>query len=219
MLTTRQLKSTILNILETYVAQGKKYSIHKDRIRDCSYHIYQSKNYLGTVYSDATGMHAEIRTRGNAKGCKCATVAKAIEWVLDNTSNDKSGCYEFYQPNPTEGSKCTKGDCAIRSLSKALNADWRSTMRILCDWAIEHYTLPNSLDDTLKPYLLENGYVFQGLKERPTAAKFAAEHTEGTFLLYAQVGYGTHMMTLVDGKVYDAWDSTSYHLYGFFKKD
>lgn len=175
------------------------------------FNIYQGRTKLGVIQY----INGKISTTSNSVKQNCTTILEAVDKVLVNA---KPSTFQFFQPNPTEGNKCTKGDCAIRAVCCALNIDWREAFDKLCEWAREKYTLPNSLDDTLKPWLESKGFEFIGTgRERPTAKDFAKEHVFGTYILYVQSGYGTHCLTLKEGYLYDAWDSTDCHMYGYFK--
>ena len=210
-------KAQLKDSLDKYnEAHGTKFSAFY-HLNCKGFNIWQGKVPLGRVCYDNGQVFYYIGKDISNKH-HTELVNTALVSLIEATA--KPSVFQFFQPNPTEGNKCTKGDCAIRAMCKALDIDWRTAMTELCKWAIEHYCIPNSLNDTLKPYLLENGYRFVGAgKERPTAEEFARSHPTGTYYLYVQSGYQTHAMTLKDGIVYDAWDSTGCYLYGFFTKE
>ena len=113
--------------------------------------------------------------------------------------------YEYYNPNP-EGRGV--GDCAVRALSKALGKSWEETYTGLALEGFFQGDLPNA-DAVWGPYLYAHGFRRHLIPDdglgRYTIADFADEHPEGVFVLSMP---GRHVVTVVDGVVYDSWNST-----------
>lgn len=111
--------------------------------------------------------------------------------------------YRYYNPNPA--SKKT-GDCVVRALSKALDISWEDTYWKLCATGSISYDMPNS-NYIWGKLLLQNGFkkstVPDDCPECYTIEDFAREHQHGVFV----IGTGSHAVTIVDGVIYDAWDS------------
>ncbi len=112
--------------------------------------------------------------------------------------------YAYYQPNP-EGKSV--GDCTVRAISKALGQTWEETYAGL---ALEGFTrgdLPNA-DSVWGPYLKARGFVRRFLPDDCpdcyTVADFAVDHPKGVFILSMP---GRHVVAVVDGTIYDSWDS------------
>lgn len=112
--------------------------------------------------------------------------------------------WQYFNENPYQRSV---GDCAVRAVSKALGQSWEQAYVELCLEGFLMGDLPNS--DTVWGRCLKN----HGFKrylipdECPycmTVARFAEEHPEGTFVLSMP---GRHVVTVVDGRYFDSWDS------------
>lgn len=109
-----------------------------------------------------------------------------------------------YNPHPL---KNKIGDCVIRALTKALNQTWEKTY---ADLAVEGFIkcdLPNA-DIVWGKYLIEKGFCRKLIPDDGfgdyTVEDFANEHPEGIFVLSMP---GKHVVTVVDGSIYDTWDS------------
>lgn len=193
--------------IKLYVTHhGDAYTIYNGDYRLCRFSC-NSKGFSCTHYENKTSKQVTYRT-----------LSELVDAVVASIPKDRL-IFRFYQPNPSEGLDCTKGDCAIRAVACALGIDWIAAFRRLCEYAEKNYSLPNNMSDTLTPFLEEEGYIFTGTKNRPTALEFAKTHDDGTYILYVQAGYSTHCLTLKDGLLYDAWCSIDKHLYGYFKLD
>lgn len=109
-----------------------------------------------------------------------------------------------YNPNPTGRSV---GDCAVRAIAKALNIDWETAYRMISDNGYAMGDMPSS-DSVWGAVLRQNGFYRQSMPNRCpdcyTAADFARDNPTGTFVL----GFGGHVATVVDGVLYDSWDSS-----------
>lgn len=112
--------------------------------------------------------------------------------------------YAFFNPNPLRKST---GDCTVRAIAKALGQTWDETYVGLClegfcrkDWG--------NADAVWGPYLKSHGFTRRMLPDTCpdcyTVADFAADHPCGTFVLSMP---GRHVVTVVDGVVFDSWDS------------
>ncbi|MDE6879976.1 MAG: hypothetical protein K2P20_01310 [Oscillospiraceae bacterium] len=113
--------------------------------------------------------------------------------------------YAYYNPNPAGRSV---GDCAVRALSKALGKTWEETYAGLALEGFLQGDLPNA-DDVWGRYLRARGFtrhwIPDGCPDCYTVAGFAADHPQGTFVLSMP---GRHVVAVVDGVVYDSWDSS-----------
>lgn len=112
--------------------------------------------------------------------------------------------YAYYNPNPAGRSV---GDCAVRALSKALDQTWEETYAGLALEGFIRGDLPNA-DSVWGPYLRERGFRRHLLPDTcpdcSTAADFAAANPFGIFILSMP---GRHVLAVVDGVLYDSWDS------------
>ena len=124
--------------------------------------------------------------------------------------------FEEYNPNPV-GRKV--GDCAVRAISKALGIDWETAFILITVNAYQMGDMPSS-DSVWGSVLRENGFYKKVIPnycpDCYTVEDFCYDHPEGTFVL----GFGGHVATVVNGKLYDSWDSSKeIPTYYWYRKD
>lgn len=98
------------------------------------------------------------------------------------------------------------GDCVIRALSVALKKSWDDTFWELAEKAYEMADLMAS-NGVWGEYLKDHGFTRYAIPNCPdcyTVAEFALDHPHGVYVL----GTGTHAVAVVNGNIYDAWDSS-----------
>lgn len=109
-----------------------------------------------------------------------------------------------YNPNPT-GRKVE--DCSIRAIAKALNISWEEAYTMITTNGFLMGDMPHS-NSVWGAVLRERGFYRRSIPNTCpdcyTAADFAADHPYGTFVL----GFGRHVATIVNGNLYDSWDSS-----------
>ena len=114
--------------------------------------------------------------------------------------------WQYYKPNPVNDKSV--GDCAIRAIAKALNTDWESAYTKLSLNGFAMGDLPNA-NNVWGALLRQNGFYRSSLPDTCpdcyTAEEFAKDHPKGTFVL----GFGNHVATIVDGTLYDSWNSSN----------
>lgn len=109
-----------------------------------------------------------------------------------------------YNPNPAGRNV---GDCAVRAVSKALGISWEKAFALI---ASAGYQMGNvmSANEVWGAVLRMNGFYRQGIPDSCpdcyTAEDFCRDYSHGTFVL----GFGSHVATVIDGKLYDSWDSS-----------
>lgn len=109
-----------------------------------------------------------------------------------------------YNPNPIQRHV---GDCSVRAVSKALNTDWETAYALI---AANGYQMGDvmSSDSVWGSVLRQHGFyrhaVANSCPDCYTAGDFVRDHPEGIYVL----GFGGHVATAVDGRLYDSWDST-----------
>lgn len=110
-----------------------------------------------------------------------------------------------FNGNPT-GRKV--GDCAVRAVSVALGIDWEEAYILMADAGLQMGDLPNA-DATWGAVLRQHGFYRKNIPNSCpqcyTIADFARDNPYGIFVL----GTGTHVVTVIDGDIYDAWDSSN----------
>lgn len=113
--------------------------------------------------------------------------------------------YSYYNPNPV-GKRV--GDCAIRAISKALSVDWQTAYAMVISNGFVMGDMPSS-DAVWGATLRQSGFrkaiIPDTCPDCYTAGQFAEDHPEGVFVL----GFGGHVATVVDGQLFDTWDSSN----------
>ena len=112
--------------------------------------------------------------------------------------------YVYFQPNV-----CGRnvGDCAVRAIAKALDVDWETAFALLTGFAFQMCDMPSS-NAVSGAVLRKHGFVRETIPNTCpdcfTAEGFCKEHPNGTYVLY----FGEHVATVVDGDLFDSWDSS-----------
>lgn len=123
--------------------------------------------------------------------------------------------YVYYNPNPRGK---TVGDCAIRAVAKATGQTWTQAYMALYVMGMQLGDLANS-DAVWTAYLRSRGFV-KGIipdtcPDCYTIGNFAQDNPHGTFVL----GTGTHAVAVVEGDIYDAWNSENETPIFYMRKD
>ena len=112
--------------------------------------------------------------------------------------------YIEFNPNPV-GRKV--GDCSVRAVAKALNMGWEAAYIALTINGLQMGDMPSS-DSVWGATLRQNGFYRMSLPDTCpscyTAEDFCEDHPHGTYVL----GFGGHVATVIDGDLYDSWDSS-----------
>lgn len=121
----------------------------------------------------------------------------------------------YTNPNPTDK---RIGDCVIRAIAIATSSTWESTYIALCKEGLLMGDLPNS-NAVWGSYLKKLGYKKAILPNTCpdcyTVEDFAEDNPYGTYILCS----GSHTVTIMDGNVYDAWDSSREIVSFYFYKE
>ena len=109
-----------------------------------------------------------------------------------------------YNPNPTGRNV---GDCAVRAVAKALKIDWEEAYSMIAANGYAMGDMPSS-DSVWGSVLRQNGFYRKAIPNTCpdcyTAEDFCEDNPYGTFVL----GFGGHVATVVNGNLYDSWDSS-----------
>ena len=120
--------------------------------------------------------------------------------------------YVQFQPNPV---KKDTSDCSIRAVSKILNISWLEAFDLLVDYGRKYSEQPNN-SRNINTVLYEKLDMHVYLpKKNITFEKFAHLHPKGTYALNSK----GHICALVDGKLYDSWDSRTLDLFFYSTKE
>ena len=108
-----------------------------------------------------------------------------------------------YNPNPVGRSV---GDCAVRAVAKALDTDWETAYAKIAANGFMMGDMPSS-DSVWGAVLRQNGFyrksIPNGCPDCYTADDFCRDNPHGVYVL----GFGGHVATVVDGNLYDSWNS------------
>ena len=109
-----------------------------------------------------------------------------------------------FNPNPINR---RVGDCSVRAIAKALNVSWGKAYALLTFNGYQMGDMPSS-DAVWGSVLRQHGFsrsvVPNACPECYTAEDFSKDHPEGVYVL----GFGGHVATMIDGVIYDSWDSS-----------
>ena len=112
--------------------------------------------------------------------------------------------WEKYNPNPVGRSV---GDCAVRAVAKALDMTWEEAYALIAVNGFAMGDMPSS-NSVWGAVLRQNGFYRAAIEDKCpdcyTAEDFTRDHPIGVFVL----GFGNHVATVVDGVLYDSWDSS-----------
>lgn len=111
------------------------------------------------------------------------------------------------------------GDCAVRAVSKALDIPWETAYAMIAMNGFSMGDMPSS-NSVWGAVLRQNGFYRKSLPDSCpdcyTAEDFCNDNSEGTYVL----GFGTHVATVVDGNLYDSWNSSQeVPQYVWYRKD
>lgn len=110
-----------------------------------------------------------------------------------------------FNPNPVQTDR-NVGDCAVRAVAKALNISWEQAYTRLALNGFLMGDMPNS-DLVWSSILRQEGFIREVIPntcpECYTIRDFCKDNPEGVFVLKSE----NHVATVVNGKVYDSWDS------------
>lgn len=109
-----------------------------------------------------------------------------------------------YNPNPA-GRRV--GDCSVRAISKALDIDWETAYALITANGFAMGDMPSS-DSVWGSVLRQHGFYREAIPNSCpdcyTADDFSKDHPKGVYIL----GFGGHVATVVDGSLYDSWNSS-----------
>lgn len=123
--------------------------------------------------------------------------------------------YIHYNPNPVRSDGV--GDCAVRAIAKATDLTWEQAYTELSTSGFLMGDVMNS-DQVLAAVLRKHGFVRGSVSEECpdcyNVADFAAENPEGIYVIKSD----NHVATIIDGNLFDAWDSSKRTPLWFWKK-
>ena len=112
---------------------------------------------------------------------------------------------KHFNNNPVQRSV---GDCAIRAVSVALGITWEEAYALVAVAGFSMGDMPSS-NSVWGAVLRQHGFyrsaIEDGCPDCYTAEDFVKDHPKGVYVL----GFGNHVATVVDGILYDSWDSSN----------
>lgn len=119
-----------------------------------------------------------------------------------------------YNPNP-HGKLV--GDCTVRAISKLVNKNWYETYLDLCLFGMLMGDMPSS-NSVTTAYLKSKGFKRHTIPDDCpycyTISDFCKDHPKGAYT----IGTGSHLTTVVDGCLWDSWDSSNECPVYYFEK-
>ena len=109
-------------------------------------------------------------------------------------------------------------DCSVRAICAACNLTWDSAYNILCDKGFYMCNMPSSkavVHAVLRSLGFHQFALPNDIPDKYTLIDFCLDHPRGTFI----VALDNHIVTVINGEYYDAWNSgDEYPLYYFYKE-
>ena len=123
--------------------------------------------------------------------------------------------YIYFNPNPA-GKRV--GDCVIRAICKLTRQEWLTVYWNICEQGAMLFDMPSS-NNVWASYLRKLGYrrfaISDNCPDCYSVRDFCFDYPRGRFLLAT----GSHVVTVIDGNYYDAWDSGNENPIYFWTKE
>lgn len=123
--------------------------------------------------------------------------------------------FRSFNPNPRTAKV---GDCAVRAIAKALDIDWYQAYVMLAVEGLAQCDMP-SANNVWGAVLRQNGFHRASIPaECPdcyTVGDFIREYPVGTYV----VALKNHVITVVDGVLYDTWNSMDENPIYFWRRE
>lgn len=109
------------------------------------------------------------------------------------------------------------GDCTVRAIAIATGNEWVDTYLDLCLMGMVMADMP-SANSVTTAYLRKNGFhrrtIPDDCPDCYTIENFCQDHPKGTFV----IGTGSHLTTVIDGCLFDSWNSLAETPVYYFEK-
>ena len=122
--------------------------------------------------------------------------------------------WQYINLNPR---KKSVGDCTVRAIAIATENAWVDTYLDLCLFGMIMADMPSS-NAVTTAYLKKKGFrrhtISEELSEDYTVKDFCKDHPQGTYI----IGTGSHLTTVIDGDLWDSWNSENETPVYYFEK-
>ena len=109
------------------------------------------------------------------------------------------------------------GDGTVRAIAIATNNGWMETYLDLCLFGLLMSDMP-SANAVTTAYLKKNGFhrrtIPDDCPDCYTISDFCKDHPKGTYI----IGTGSHLTTVIDGTLWESWDSSNECPVYYFEK-
>ena len=109
------------------------------------------------------------------------------------------------------------GDCTVRAIAIATGSAWVDTYLDLCLTGMVMADMP-SANSVTTAYLRNKGFrrrtIPDDCPDCYTIEDFCQDHPKGTYI----IGTGSHLTTVIDGDLWDSWDSSNECPVYYFEK-
>ena len=112
--------------------------------------------------------------------------------------------YQYYEPNPVRTGAI---DCSTRALSKALNISWEKAyaLKYVNGFQMGNEGVADEVwGSVLRQHRFRREIVPNTCPDCYTVADFCEDHPKGVFVVKSE----NHVATVVDGVLFDSWDSS-----------
>lgn len=124
-----------------------------------------------------------------------------------------------WNPNPVRNAHA--GDCVIRAITRATGKGWDEVYWQLCDLGAEMGDWGNS-NTIWRRYLRELGFSQYALPNTCpdcyTVRDFARDNPSGSYILSVGANGGNHVVAVVSGDWWDAWDSANEVIIYYYRR-
>lgn len=109
------------------------------------------------------------------------------------------------------------GDCTVRAIAIATGNEWVDTYLDLCLMGMVMADMP-SANSVTTAYLRKNGFhrrtIPDDCPDCYTIEDFCKDHPQGVYV----IGTGSHLTTVIDGTLFDSWNSLAETPVYYFEK-
>lgn len=120
------------------------------------------------------------------------------------------------QSNPNPYGRSV-GDCTVRAICHALGKSWDEAYLDLCLFGLMMGDMPSS-NAVTTAYLKSKGFrrftIPENCPDFYSISDFCRDHPTGVFI----IGTGSHLTTVIDGELWDSWNSLNEIPVYYFEK-